>query len=330
MRMSVLGPEGVFVFQSPVAYPQTFIARDTLEGVYGHLIVEAAIRPDAASHLIIGGLPRSRLPLLLGLMILTLGVSAAALVQIRWEHQLARLRDDFISGVSHEFRTPLTQIRVFAELLHDGKLKTEAERVRSSSVIDREARRLTHLVENILHFSRLRRSALPQADLEEVDIGEAVAEITDSFARQAESRSTTLETEVEPGSTVLADRGGLHRILANLLDNALKYGGHRQTVRLVAESTDDKVRISVEDQGPGIPSADRERIWEPYRRLDRDLTGEVQGSGIGLAVVAELSSFYGGRAWIEDGEAGGARFVVELPGVTGSIPTASANPETRE
>ncbi|MFC1660790.1 sensor histidine kinase, partial [Gemmatimonadota bacterium] len=211
MVMSVLAGDEVLVFQSPVTYPRTFMARDTLEEEYGDLVVEAAIRPDAASHLIIGGLPRSRLPLLLGLMLLTLGVGAAALVQVRREHQLARLRDDFISGVSHEFRTPLTQIRVFAELLHDGKLKTDADRRRSSSVIDREARRLTHLVENILHFSRLQRPALPQADLEELDPGVAIDELTDAFARQAEVGNATIQTEVEPGLVVTADRSGLHR-----------------------------------------------------------------------------------------------------------------------
>ena len=101
---------------------------------------------------------------------------------------------------------------------------------------------------------------------------------------------------------MVAGRGGLYRILANLLDNALKYGPHEEIVRVRAAMNGDTVRISVEDQGPGIPERDRHRIWDPYRRLDRDVTGQVQGSGIGLAVVRELCDAYGGQVWVEDGE----------------------------
>lgn len=325
MQVAVRGSGGVTIFESLAAYPLTYSARDTLEGEYGDLVVEAAIRPDAASLLIVGGLPRSKIPLLLGLMLLTLGVGVASLLQIRREHQLARLRDDFISGVSHEFRTPLTQIRIFAELLNDDKLKTDEERKRSTGVINREARRLTHLVENILHFSRLRRMPSPQGDLEEIDLAAALAELTDAFEPQAEANQVTIETEVERGSTALAGREGFHRILANLMDNALKYGGQEQVVRVRAGRDGGVVRISVEDEGPGISPRDRRQIWDPYRRLERDVTGEVRGSGIGLAVVAELCSLYGGEAWVEDGDAGGSRFVVELP--AGKSTTEDATPE---
>jgi signal transduction histidine kinase len=314
LQVSVRDPEGLPLFQSPVPYLATFSAADTLEPEYGTLVVEAAIRPDAASQLIIGGLPRSRLPLLLGLMLLTLGLGAAALLQLRRESQLARLQDDFISGVSHEFRTPLTQIRVFAELLHDEKLRTEEERARSTRVIDREARRLTHLVENILQFSRLSRLPTSTGDLEEIDLEAAAEELSEAFGPQADTRQARIEMAVPAGLVVSAGRGGLYRILANLLDNALKYGPAGQTVTLSARMADDGVRISVEDQGPGVPPRDRDRVWDPYRRLDRDVSGEVQGSGIGLAVVSQLCSAYGGRAWVEAGENGGAQFTVELPG----------------
>jgi len=313
LQVSVRGPTGLPVFESPMPYPGTFSSTDTLEAEYGSLIVEAAIRPDAAPHLIIGGLPRSRIPLLLGLMLLTLGVGGAALVQLRREHQLARLRDDFISGVSHEFRTPLTQIRVFAELLDDEKLTTEEERKRSTRVINREARHLTHLVENILQFSRLSRFPTSLGEMEEIDLEVALGELSEAFGPQAAARNAKIEMTVPPGLTLLAGRGGIYRILANLLDNALKYGPSGQTVDVRAVMTGDAVRISVADQGPGIPPRDRERIWDPYRRLDRDVSGEVQGSGIGLAVVAELCSAYSGRVWVEGGDDGGARFIVEVP-----------------
>jgi len=314
LQVTVTGPTGLRVFESPVRYPRTFSSADTLDPEYGSLVVEAAIRPDAAGHLIIGGLPRSRIPLLLGLMTLTLGVGAAALVQLRREHRLARLRDDFISGVSHEFRTPLTQIRVFAELLDEGKLRTEEERRRSTRVINREARRLTHLVENILQFSRVSRFPSSFGEVEDIHLDQALEELAEAFGPQASARGTVIEIQAEEGLAVVAGRGGLYRILANLLDNALKYGPSGQTVRVQAFSLGESARISVQDQGPGIPRRDRRRIWEPYGRLDRDVEGTVQGSGLGLAVVRELSNAYGGRVWLEAPEGGeGSRFILELP-----------------
>jgi len=314
LQVTVTGPSGLRVFESPVPYPHTFSSADTLDPEYGSLVVEAAIRPDAAAHLIIGGLPRSRIPLLLGLMALTLGVGAAALVQLRREHRLARLRDDFISGVSHEFRTPLTQIRVFAELLDEGKLRTEEERRRSTRVINREARRLTHLVENILQFSRVSRFPSSFGEVEEIHLAQALAELAEAFGPQASARDSTIEIGGEEDLSVVASRGGLYRILANLLDNALKYGPPGQTVRVHASAQGGSARIAVQDQGPGIPHRDRRRIWEPYRRLDRDVAGTIQGSGLGLAVVRELCAAYGGRVWAEapEGE-GGSLFILELP-----------------
>ena len=135
---------------------------------------------------------------------------------------------------------------------------------------------------------------------------------------------------VTPGLSVLASRGGIYRILANLLDNALKYGPAGQTVGVRAEMNGDAVRISVTDQGPGVPPRDRERIWDPYRRLDRDVSGEVQGSGIGLAVVAELCPAYNGRVWVEGGDDGGARFVVELPAAQGGVAPLGPDSEDQE
>lgn len=313
LEMTVLGDDGTEVFRSRMTFDDAFLARDTLDPELGSLIVQGGIRPDAAETLIIGGLPRSRLPLLLVLLALTLGVGAAALLQIRREHHLSRLRNDFVSSVSHEFRTPLTQIRLFSEILDSGKLTTEEERKRSTSVINREAGRLTNLVENILQFSQLQQTSAHPGNPEPVELGELLAEVTDAFRPQAESRGVRLETAGAEGVWVLGRRGGIHRILSNLLDNALKYGPDGQTVRVqIHRHFGERVRLTVEDEGPGVAQRDRKRIWEPYRRLERDVEGKVQGSGIGLSVVGELVHVFGGKVWVEGRETHGARFVVEL------------------
>jgi len=327
LYVAVDTPDGSSVFKSTVQYSTDFASSDTIGPEYGGLVVQAAVRPDGADHLIIGGVPRSRLPLILTLLVLTVATGIAALVQIRREQQLARLREDFISGVSHELRTPLAQIRMFAELLDGDRLRTEAERKRSTGIINREARRLTHLVESILQYSRLGRAAV-DLKVEKLDVATAVEGVIDAFKPIAAAREVTLYTQVDSGLTLRADRGAVSQLLLNLLDNAVKYGPTGQTVKVVAVRSGSTAHLSVEDEGPGIPEEEQERVWEPYRRIERGTNGTVAGTGIGLAVVDELAALHGGKAWVEDSPTGGARFVVELPGAEVAPLALEATPKS--
>ena len=312
LRVAVEGPAGTPVLRSPAPFEDGLSARDTLEAAFGGLVIQAAIRQDAAVRLVIGGLPRSNLPLILGLLVLTLGLGVVALVQIRRERQLAALRDDFISGVSHELRTPLAQIRVFADLEESGKLRSDEERRRAIRVINREAARLSHLVENVLRFSRTRRPG-PQGRVREpVDLSAAVTEAVEAMRPLAATHRMRIRADVEDDLSALAGRDGVRQILVNLLDNAVKYGPPGEEIRVSATRSQDRVRIAVEDAGPGIPPAERTRIFEPYRRLTRDIDARHPGTGIGLAVVADLVSLYAGDVHVEDARSGGARFVVTL------------------
>ena len=332
LDLAVTTLEGHPIFLSPITNPEVVVVGDTLSAEYGNLVIEVGVRPDAASTLVIGGLPRSRLPLLLALMFMTVGVGIAAFVQIRKEEELAQVRDDFISGVSHEFRTPLTHIRMFTELLADGKLRTEEERLRSTEVINREARRLTHLVENILHFSRMGRAPGSQTAPERIVVQDAIGDLIEAFDPLVQAKECVVDISVDPPALeASASRSGLHRMLANLLDNALKYGPEGQTIRMSAVEREGWARISVEDEGPGIPVGERARIWDPYHRLERDLEGQVRGSGIGLSVVAELAEASGGAAWVEEGPTGSARFLIRLPLYEENLEVAvDLNPSPRD
>jgi len=286
---------------------------DTLETRYGSLRIEASIRPEAADRLVIGGLPSSRVPFALGLLALTLAVGVAGLWEVRRHHNLARLRDDFISSVSHELRTPLTQIRMLAELQVDGKLRTAEERARANRVVAREARRLTHLVENILQFARA-RATRPAGPARRVELASCIEEVVESFRPLSGADAATIDVRTPPDLEVLGEREAVRRILVNLLDNALKYGPGGQTVRIEGSARDGMVCLAVEDEGPGVPEGAREAIWAPYHRLPRDVDSARPGSGVGLAVVRTLANGLGGRAWVEEAtHGGGARFVVELP-----------------
>jgi len=304
---------GVEIYRSAVQYTSPFTARDTIGTDMGGLYAQATLRGAIADKLIIGGLPRSRLPLILGLLGLTGVLIGTALFQLRRESQLTRLRSDFISGVSHELRTPLAQIRMFSETLTLGRVRSDEERRRSLAIIDQEARRLTHLVENLLHFSRSERQTT-HITPEPTALAPLVQEVIDGFAPLAAARGAKLSATVPDDLVVPADPGAVRQMLLNLLDNAVKYGPAGQEVRIGALHDNGVAKLWVDDGGPGIPRAERERVWERFWRLERDRESAVAGSGIGLAVVRELASLHHGRAWIDNPAAGvGTRVVIELP-----------------
>jgi signal transduction histidine kinase len=273
-------------------------------------MTHVSMRPEAAERLVIGGLPRSRLPLLLGVLAMTAALIVIAVVQLRREAELARLRSDFVSSVSHELRTPLAQIRMFAETLLLGRVRSDAERTRSMEIIDQEARRLAHLVENVLHFSRAERQSLRLCPVPTL-LAPQVQETAESFAPIARARRAEVRLALDETVAVRVDRNALRQMLLNLLDNAIKYGPVGQTVTVGVRALGDRARLWVEDEGPGIDMAQRERIFEPFFRIDRDANSAIGGSGIGLSVVRELAVMHGGRAFAEAGERG-ARFVIEL------------------
>jgi signal transduction histidine kinase len=304
----------------PQAAPGTVV--EGMGGLLAGMTASVSLRPAVVAERV-SGAPGSRLPLLLAVFGLTLALFGVAVVQLRRQQELARLRDDFVSGVSHELRTPLAQIRLFADLLETGRLHDPAQRARSVRIINEESRRLTYLVENILHFSRAQRDA-SRLSPRPVEVGALVREIVDAFAPLA--RETEFVVRAERGVVARIDQDAFRQVLLNLLDNAARYGPRRQTVQVGMAVVGFAVRVWVQDQGPGVPREDRARIWEPYRRLERDADAATGGSGIGLAVVRDLVGLHGGRAWVEDAPGGGARFVVEVPGATYAGPPGEGEP----
>lgn len=316
VRIEVAGPNGTPLFGAgPVT--GAFVGTDTLGRRFGDLTVTAAIAPAAAPMLLVGGLPASRGPTIAALLVLTLGLGGAALLLLRRENRLARLREDFVSGVSHELRTPLTQIRLLSELLESDGFRSDAEKSRATGIIHREALRLTNLVDNVLDFARRRRPAATATSASTpVSLTDVAQELADAFAPLLQPQNHRLDVSAAEDLEVPGDRDAIARVIRNLLENAIKYGPPGQTIRLTIAAADvaGLARITVDDEGPGIPEAERSRVWQPYYRLDRDRNAPAGGSGLGLSVVADLARGLGGRAWVSDAPGGGARFVVELPG----------------
>ena len=315
LAVKAWAPMSATVYRSSnTKFPEEHTVVDTLDERFGRMRLGVTLRPDIASQLVVGGLPRSRLPMLIGLFALTVGLVVAAVIQLRRQQQLAQLRVDFVSGVSHELRTPLAQIRLFAELLRNGQLRSDQERERSFSIIDEEAQRLTYLVENVLAFARSEHGRSTVV-VEPLAMDSEMEAAIDAFAPLARVRRAKVRSTIEPGLVARVDPRGLRQIVLNLLDNAVKYGPLGQTVNVTLSGVDDRVVITVEDKGPGVPKSDREKIWDPYVRLSRETESAAGGSGIGLSIVRELVRLHEGSARVEDAAGGGARFVVEFPRV---------------
>jgi signal transduction histidine kinase len=253
----------------------------------------------------------------------TLALLALAVAQLGRELKLARLREQFVSGVSHELRTPLAQIRLFAELLAECGTDRDDQRQDYTRIINDESMRLTHLVDNVLTFTTLgveRPSAHAVIALDRL-----IRETAEQFAPLAGSRRVVLRVDSTPPARVLGNASAIRQILLNLLDNAVKYGPAGQVITVSSRVEHGRAEMAVEDEGPGIPFRDRERVFDAFFRLPRDASGETGGSGIGLAVVRELVRAQRGSIAIEDARPRGTRVVVRLPLLAvspGEAPTA--------
>ncbi len=269
-----------------------------------------AILPTAVPVLMPGGyppLPGARVAIAVALALLL--VSAAAVTAWR-AVALSRLREEFTSSMSHELRTPLANIQLFAETLLLERANGEAAQRRALDTIVRETRHLGQMVENVLALSRVGRPAhrlSPRPD----DVDRLVREVAALFHPLARAHRIALETDITPGPIATFDGDAVRRIVINLLDNAIRHGGSGGIVRVQSRHDPTQLELVVEDEGPGIPMADRERIWEPFER------GEGSGSGIGLAVVRQLVLLHRGSVQVEEVAPHGVRFRVTLPLTTG-------------
>ena len=297
-------------------YEPQYTASVPLTGVAGFTSLVVALNPSLAPRLLIGGVPTSRVPLLVSLLVLC-SLLLTTIIVLAWRAiQLARMRSDFVASISHELRTPLAQILLFGETLSFGRMTTRREVRRAADIIVGESRRLMQLVDNVLLFGRGERR-VAQKSLEPVSLVPLIRDVVTAFTPLATAAEVVLRTARLESCVVRADRAELRQLLLNLLDNAVKYGPRGQTITIglarAGPSGAERARIWVEDEGPGIPELDRQRVWEPFVRLPRDLEGETAGSGIGLAVVRQIVERHGGSASIETAPAGGACVVVELP-----------------
>jgi signal transduction histidine kinase len=308
LAVQISDPAHHTVFASDSASPHwQYDALATMPTSYGGIEARAEIRPEYAGLLVIGGLPKSHLPFLLTLLALAAALSVVAVAQLRREIELGRLRADFVANVSHELRTPLAQIRLDLDTVRLGRHPSDEYRAAALERVDRETRRLTFLAENVLRFSRRGRASAP-ADRLATDVAAETERIVEEFRPLAAARRATIALDTEGSPVALLDRDALRHVVLNLLDNAAKYGPVGQTIRVGVHNSGGTVRVTVADEGPGVPDGERDIIWQPFRRGVGAMRQGVGGSGMGLTIVREIVLQHGGQTRVS-----GATFTVEFP-----------------
>ncbi len=249
-------------------------------------------------------------------MLALLVVAASYLIgrAVSRELAAARLQSDFVSAVSHEFRTPLTSMRQFTEMLVEDEALPPQKRRAFYSAQERATRRLSRLVESLLDFGRMEAGARPYG-LERLDAGRLVKATVEEFKQEARAGSLVMECAVpDYGPTVKADREALAQAVWNLLDNAVKYSGEKPIVRVEVEAESDQVAIRVRDQGVGISPSEKKRILRKFVRGSSAKTCGVKGTGIGLAMVQHIVDAHGGKILVESEPGKGSTFTIVLPG----------------
>jgi signal transduction histidine kinase len=255
--------------------------------------------------------------LLVGIFMISIISGASLLIaQARQSHQESIQKTSFVSNVSHELKTPLTTIRMYSELLRDGRVTEEDKRTHYLQTILHESERLSRLVNNVLDFGRLEQGRR-NYQREDLELGGLIEEILHSQRlRIGEDFVIHFDPDPDPVS-IHSDRDALGQVLINITDNALKYarGGGEMSVEM--EPSGNEILVHVMDRGGGVPKVHQKRIFEKFHRVDDSLTADQGGSGLGLSIADRLIRGLGGRLDYRDRAGGGATFTLHIPFHTG-------------
>ena len=227
--------------------------------------------------------------------------------------QTEEIRRDFVANVSHELRTPLSIFRGYLETLLDDPHQPPGELLRILEIMERHSDRLSALVEDVLSLARL-ESPAAELDLSEVSLPEFLQEILRDWEKRLEAKQLKSHLDVPLDLPKLeADESRLQEIIYNLLDNAVKYSQSAGVITLRAAVESDRVRISVSDEGIGIPEKDLPRIFERFYRADKARSRELGGTGLGLSIVKHIAQLHGGTAEAQSEPGKGTTISVVLP-----------------
>jgi signal transduction histidine kinase len=257
------------------------------------------------------------LGLLIAVLVLAIGVGSWLIVRsLGVELKLARQKTDFVSNVSHELKTPLTSIRMFSELLAEGRVTEPAKQKSYLQIITAEAARLTRLINNVLDFSRM-ESGEKKYNFQPCDLAEVARNAAQTFRPHLEANGFKFDCALPDAAIpVHGDGDALSQIIVNLLSNAEKYSNGQKEISMQVnrkESPLPYVEIKVLDRGTGVPRDCAEKIFEKFYRAHDSLSSGIQGSGLGLTIARQIARAHGGDVVYESREGGGSCFSLRIP-----------------
>ncbi|HEX9960496.1 MAG TPA: HAMP domain-containing sensor histidine kinase [Pyrinomonadaceae bacterium] len=226
--------------------------------------------------------------------------------------RLAQRQLDFVSSVSHEFRTPLAVIYSAGENLTDGVVRNEIQVSQYGELIKREGKKLRSMVEQILDFAGA-SSGKKKYDLRESDVGEIIENALAECRSLIDEKGIAVEREIAPNlPPVVADKNALSRAIQNLIGNAVKYSNGEKWLKISAKNGGGKIKIAVEDKGIGIAKNDLKHVFEPFYRAKAVVDEQIHGNGLGLSLVKQIVEAHKGEIKIESEPEKGSRFTIEI------------------
>jgi signal transduction histidine kinase len=262
-------------------------------------IVSASTRPQLALMTV--------LALAMGLGVFLVAGAAAREVRV------AELKSNFVASVSHDLKTPLALIQLFAETLELGRVRTPERAQEYYRIINGEAKKLTRLIENILDFSRMEAGLRPYR-MEPADLSETVNKVLSRMETQFSQGNFAVTPKIEADlPRVMADQGAAEQAIENLLANAMKYSGDAKHIEVAARRVNGHIVISVTDHGIGISRREQGRIFRKFYRVQQELGGGPQGTGLGLAIVDHTMRGHGGFVRVDSEPDQGSTFSLHFP-----------------
>jgi signal transduction histidine kinase len=224
------------------------------------------------------------------------------------------LKNEFISNVSHELRTPMNSIKGFAELMHNGNMgELNTEQKNALSTIIQSSQDLEKLIDSLLYVASSRKEGL-KCKLVYLDLSKLLSEIVSNFSHDAESKGINLSLNADPSlPAIKGDEEYLVKVFWNLLNNAIKFTGSGGNIILSASLLSDRIHVSVEDTGIGIPHEKLESVFDDFYQVDGSPTRKYGGAGIGLFISKKIITSHGGDIWLESTENVGTTVHVILP-----------------
>lgn len=231
-----------------------------------------------------------------------------------------KLRRDFTASICHDLKSPIASVSAFVEtLMRDNAILDEDERIHCLSLVRDGVDIQKGLIEDLFEISKLEaQERMPK--LEELGVKEFLVEVQDYFVRRAIEKDISIVVEAaDELPSVAADKEMLRRAINNLIENALRYSPEGGTIRVSAETKEGRVEFAVEDQGPGIPIDEQERVFELFYRVEKDRSRQSGGSGLGLAIVKKIIELHHGTVQVVALPENGSRFILAIPQFSGAL-----------